>query len=239
MNVDIDTQVVVSLPESPSILCSATKLSENRDDGQKTSDVVLELKEIPYADCDIKNDDPHETDGLLDSEGACALIEENHVEICTDEADLSQLCHELKKKRGSTIDVVNCDDTTESSSDSGSVDQLSLKGLTGGHLINPKNDDAEEATIEIEEDSEMFDFREIAAGAMRHAEELVRRMMLTVSWTICHFHALPKWLQDNDFIWQGYRPPLPSFWDCIKSIFSIHTETGNIWTHMLGNNTIV
>jgi hypothetical protein len=238
MNVDIDTQVVVSLPESPSILCSATKLSENRDDGQKTSDVVLELKEIPYADCDIKNDDPHETDGLLDSEGACALIEENHVEICTDEADLSQLCHELKKKRGSTIDVVNCDDTTESSSDSGSVDQLSLKGLTGGHLINPKNDDAEEATIEIEEDSEMFDFREIAAGAMRHAEELVRRMMLTVSWTICHFHALPKWLQDNDFIWQGYRPPLPSFWDCIKSIFSIHTETGNIWTHMLGNNTI-
>jgi adiponectin receptor len=134
--------------------------------------------------------------------------------------------------------VVNYDDTTESSSDSGSVDQLSLKGLTGGHLINPKNDDAEEATIEIEEDSEMFDFREIAAGAMRHAEELVRRMMLTVSWTICHFHALPKWLQDNDFIWQGYRPPLPSFWDCIKSIFSIHTETGNIWTHMLGNNTI-
>ncbi|XP_046447047.1 adiponectin receptor protein-like [Daphnia pulex] len=234
MNVDIDTQVVVSLPESPSILCSATKLSENQDDGQKTSDVVLELKEIPYADCDIKNDDPHETDGLLDSEGACALIEGNPVEIGKDEADLSQLCHELKKKRGSTIDVVNCDDTTESSSDSGSVDQFSLKGLTGGHLINPKNDDAEEATIEIEEDSEMFDFREIAAGAMRHAEELVRRMMLTVSWTICHFHALPKWLQDNDFIWQGYRPPLPSFWDCIKSIFSIHTETGNIWTHMLG-----
>jgi len=238
MNVDIDTQVVVSLPESPSILCAATKLPENKDDGQKTPDVVLELKEIPYADCDIKNDEPHETDGLLDSEGACALSEENPVEIGPDEADLSQLCHELKKKRGSTIDVVNCDDTTESSSDSGSVDQLSLKGLTGGHLINPKSNDAEEATIEIEEDNEMFDFREIAAGAMRHAEELVRRMMLTVSWTICHFHALPKWLQDNDFIWQGYRPPLPSFWDCIKSIFSIHTETGNIWTHMLGNTII-
>ena len=58
--------------------------------------------------------------------------------------------------------------------------------------------------------------------------------MVTVSWTCSHFHSLPRWLQDNDFIWQGYRPPLPSFWDCIKSIFSIHTETGNIWTHMLG-----
>lgn len=236
MNADIDTEVIVSVPDSPITLISSTKLLEDKDD-LKTSDVLLELKEISYADCDIKNEESHETDVLLDSEGACALIGETPTEIIQDESDLNRLCHELKKKRGSTIDVVNCDDTTESS-DSGSVDQLSLQDLPGGHLVISKNVDPEETAIEIEEDNELFDFREIAAGAMRHAEELIRRMMLTVSWTICHFHALPKWLQDNDFIWQGYRPPLPSFWDCIKSIFSIHTETGNIWTHMLGRITI-
>jgi len=87
---------------------------------------------------------------------------------------------------------------------------------------------------EADEEDEGFDFREMAVGAMRHAEDLVRRILSRMTWKVCHFHSLPRWLQDNDFIWQGYRPPLPSFWDCIKSIFSIHTETGNIWTHMLG-----
>ncbi|VDL65718.1 unnamed protein product [Nippostrongylus brasiliensis] len=32
----------------------------------------------------------------------------------------------------------------------------------------------------------------------------------------------------------GHRPPLPSFSSCFKSIFALHTETGNIWTHMYG-----
>ena len=120
----------------------------------------------------------------------------------------------VRRKRGSTIDVVNCEETTECS-ETGSLGP-----------VTKENEDQE---------TELFDFREMAAGAMRHAEELVRRFLIHVSWTVCHFHSLPRWLQDNDFIWQGYRPPLPSFWDCIKSIFSIHTETGNIWTHMLGN----
>merc|ERR1711962_131666 len=30
------------------------------------------------------------------------------------------------------------------------------------------------------------------------------------------------------------KPPLPSFRMCFRSIFRIHTETGNIWTHLLG-----
>ena len=32
----------------------------------------------------------------------------------------------------------------------------------------------------------------------------------------------------------GHRPELRSFLSCFKSIFRIHTETGNIWTHLLG-----
>jgi adiponectin receptor len=54
------------------------------------------------------------------------------------------------------------------------------------------------------------------------------------SWKVCHFKNLPSWLQDNDFLHRGHRPPLPSFGACFKSVFRIHTETGNIWTHLLG-----
>lgn len=68
--------------------------------------------------------------------------------------------------------------------------------------------------------------------AREPAEELVRKVW--ESWSVCHFHHLPLWLQDNDYLHHGHRPPLPSFMQCIKSIFRIHTETGNIWTHLLG-----
>ena len=48
--------------------------------------------------------------------------------------------------------------------------------------------------------------------------------------------VLPDWLQDNDYLLDGHRPPMPSFRACFKSIFRIHTETGNIWTHLLGTH---
>ena len=53
------------------------------------------------------------------------------------------------------------------------------------------------------------------------------------SWKVIHFSHLPQWLQDNDFLHFGHRPPLPTS-ECFKSIIRIHTETGNIWTHLLG-----
>ena len=52
-------------------------------------------------------------------------------------------------------------------------------------------------------------------------------------WKVTHFQSLPQWLQDNDFLHFGHRPPLPTS-ECFKSIVRIHTETGNIWTHLLG-----
>lgn len=175
-------------------------------------------EEVTEGSKEDEEEEPEETDKLLSANEACA----------PEEPSVAQDKHQTEairaiKKRGSTIDVVNCDETTES------IDEASVNNvpIQAAEL-------SEDVVVPVEEDTELFDFREMAAGAMRHAEELVRKMLMHVSWTICHFHALPRWLQDNDFIWQGYRPPLPSFWDCIKSIFSIHTETGNIWTHMLG-----
>ncbi|XP_051862518.1 adiponectin receptor protein isoform X2 [Drosophila nasuta] len=64
--------------------------------------------------------------------------------------------------------------------------------------------------------------------------QLIEAEVWEASWKVCHYRNLPKWLQDNDFLHRGHRPPLPSFRACFKSIFRLHTETGNIWTHLLG-----
>lgn len=53
-------------------------------------------------------------------------------------------------------------------------------------------------------------------------------------WKAMPHHALPDWLHDNDFLLTGHRPPMPSVKACFKSVFRIHTETGNIWTHFIG-----
>ncbi|KAL3983154.1 hemolysin-III related family protein [Acanthocheilonema viteae] len=67
----------------------------------------------------------------------------------------------------------------------------------------------------------------------RGTQVAVRRIW-EARWKATNFELLPEWLQDNEFLRTGHRPPLPSFGSCFKSIFSLHTETGNIWTHMYG-----
>ncbi|XP_047101983.1 adiponectin receptor protein isoform X1 [Schistocerca piceifrons] len=81
--------------------------------------------------------------------------------------------------------------------------------------------------------SDEIDLGALAHNAAEQAEEFVRKVW-EASWKVCHFRNLPQWLQDNDYLHAGHRPPLPSFYACFKSIFRIHTETGNIWTHLLG-----
>ncbi|XP_055848557.1 adiponectin receptor protein isoform X2 [Episyrphus balteatus] len=81
--------------------------------------------------------------------------------------------------------------------------------------------------------SDEIDLGALAHNAAEQAEEFVRKVW-EASWSVCHYKHLPKWLQDNDFLHRGHRPPLPSFRACFKSIFRLHTETGNIWTHLLG-----
>ncbi|CAH8550300.1 unnamed protein product [Schistosoma rodhaini] len=74
---------------------------------------------------------------------------------------------------------------------------------------------------------------EAASRAVEHAEELVIHLWKK-GWRVVHHHSLPHWLRDNDFLLRGHRPQLPSFRECFRSIFRLHTETGNIWTHLIG-----
>ena len=57
----------------------------------------------------------------------------------------------------------------------------------------------------------------------------------------CKYNRLPKcgWryivlISRSERLWDHIRPSVPSFGYCFSSIFRWHTETGNIWTHLIG-----
>jgi len=54
-------------------------------------------------------------------------------------------------------------------------------------------------------------------------------------WNHLSFAKLPAWMRDNEYIQFNYRPELNSFSECFKSILGVHSETGNIWTHLIGS----
>lgn len=45
---------------------------------------------------------------------------------------------------------------------------------------------------------------------------------------------LPDWRKDNTFIFTGYRQTSNSYWGSFSSIFFLHNESVNIWSHLLG-----
>jgi len=107
----------------------------------------------------------------------------------------------------------------------------------GSVVINQINDgDQEMAWSDIPwSDPRWLDIRPLMYNAAENAEVFAVNMWKKFqSWKVVGFSNLPQFLQDNDFLKKGHRPPLPSFRECFASIFRIHTETGNIWTHLLG-----
>ena len=50
-----------------------------------------------------------------------------------------------------------------------------------------------------------------------------------------NYDELPEWYKDNKFIITKYRDLNKSYMYYVKSIFKIHNETMNIWTHLLGS----
>lgn len=48
------------------------------------------------------------------------------------------------------------------------------------------------------------------------------------------YREQPDWLKENHYLHCGHRRPTYSFMVCIRSIFQLHNETVNIWTHLIG-----
>ena len=62
----------------------------------------------------------------------------------------------------------------------------------------------------------------------------MRIYLLTME--LVNYNDLPEWYKSNEHIKTGYRPinTINTVNDVIKSVFSIHNETFNIWSHFLG-----
>lgn len=76
-----------------------------------------------------------------------------------------------------------------------------------------------------------------AKESLHHALESVDRFAHKVwdgRWRLVSHFQLPEWQRDNEFLHNWHRPPMPSFRACFGSIFRLHSETGNIWTHLIG-----
>ncbi|RII10835.1 hypothetical protein CUC08_Gglean006835 [Alternaria sp. MG1] len=49
------------------------------------------------------------------------------------------------------------------------------------------------------------------------------------------WNEIPNWYQDNEYILSGYRAVSGSYRKCFGSIISIHNETVNIFSHLIGS----
>lgn len=78
--------------------------------------------------------------------------------------------------------------------------------------------------------------REAALSASSDVPRRVRNRKphsLPKSDSLKSFTELPDYLQDNEFIHSYYRPNL-GVKNTLLSLFNLHNETGNIWTHLIG-----
>lgn len=59
------------------------------------------------------------------------------------------------------------------------------------------------------------------------------RLWNKVKYQLVEYHSLPGYLRDNEFIVGHYRSEWPMK-HVLMSIFTIHNETLNVWTHLIG-----
>ncbi|CAM8985713.1 unnamed protein product [Rhodiola kirilowii] len=60
-----------------------------------------------------------------------------------------------------------------------------------------------------------------------------KKLWKKVKYELIGYHSLPAYLQDNEYILRHYRSEWP-LKHILKSLFSVHNETGNVWTHLIG-----
>eukprot|EP00250_Pteridium_aquilinum_P025081 c30127_g1_i1 orf=3-311(-) len=78
--------------------------------------------------------------------------------------------------------------------------------------------------LPIEEEEEVH----ASSGSSRRLWQKVKQ-----KYHLVEFHALPDYLRDNEYILTHYRANWP-LKQTLWSIFAIHNETLNIWTHLIG-----
>lgn len=116
----------------------------------------------------------------------------------------------------------------ESATDSSRSNSLHKSQHQGMPMKRIKND-----RLYSDTDMELDPFLQVPNNCAEQVEQFGKYVWKN-GWKAMPHHVLPDWLHDNEYLLKGHRPPLPSTKECFKSIFRIHTETGNIWTHLIG-----
>lgn len=60
-----------------------------------------------------------------------------------------------------------------------------------------------------------------------------KRLWKKVKYQLVEYHSLPGYLKDNEYILGHYRAEWP-LKQALLSVFTIHNETLNVWTHLIG-----
>lgn len=60
-----------------------------------------------------------------------------------------------------------------------------------------------------------------------------KKLWKKVKYQLVEYHALPGYLKDNEYILGHYRAEWP-LKQVLLSVFTIHNETLNVWTHLIG-----
>ena len=145
------------------------------------------------------------------------------------------------------------DDARNHDGSSGQTDMMLPAGTTEDEEETGDSEEREETEEEEEDDdsSSVHSDSSLMAASLRKISEKVGELEAHImqkvektraniervshyAWTALPFDKLPKWLQDNEYLTAEHRPPMHSFLGCFKSMFRMHTETWNIWTHFLG-----
>ncbi|MCO5554869.1 hypothetical protein L7F22_008406 [Adiantum nelumboides] len=86
-----------------------------------------------------------------------------------------------------------------------------------------------------------FDVSEdVKRDDVKHEEKDARPMVAVKMWKkakeeyrLLEYHACPEYMKDNEYILSYYRVDF-SWQQALSSLFKLHNETLNIWTHLLG-----
>lgn len=78
-------------------------------------------------------------------------------------------------------------------------------------------------------DRELRKRRDNASSPASSTTTLPEKLSLLIHWD-----DLPPWRRDNAFIHTSYRRITPSYTHALRSLFYLHNESVNIWSHLIG-----
>ena len=72
----------------------------------------------------------------------------------------------------------------------------------------------------------------IASAVVSDVAHEVKGHVVAIASRVVDLHEAPDWMRQDHLITRAYRKQQDSFRGCFESLFYIHNETVNIWSHL-------